>query len=568
MSRHQRIGTPGASSGNDIALAFEIVRARWKTVAAVTIAAMAACSVYVFVLASPRYEATALVVYQVPEIATNPTQGLLPSSGLTNENISTLIGITTSSDIVDRAAKSAKVTPQQLRASVRVAPAGDSSIIEFSAISSDAKLAAKLANAWAKALVDDRRAKVTAALNDRIARKEARRKGLAASKPKAGTADAESLAALDEEVAGLEDDRDSWSKALSVGNRAEVPFAASWPKPLLSLAAVLVIGLGAGIGVALLRDRIDDIVSVDELPLLPLPVTGRVPLAAGAAKGQPLRPDSIDPMVSDAFAALASRVMLGHEGDDALMIQVVSPRSGDGKSSVAANLAAALAQSGRRVVLVDADMRNSSQGRVFPVLQGRLGLSDVLTRRAELEQALTLVSPNLAAVGAGAQTQHASLLLASVAFRQLLGRLASISEVIVIDAPPLLAVNDALAIAPAVNHSLVVVRIGATSHEDIAVVEQRLAAGGGTTRSIVAVGVDRPETYGYDGANVVPVKRPAPASFPSGPGGGGGGAHPGAQHGAQPQSGPPPVAMPQNPASHVRMPQSPQGPPSGAAGVG
>jgi capsular exopolysaccharide synthesis family protein len=180
------------------------------------------------------------------------------------------------------------------------------------------------------------------------------------------------------------------------------------------------------------------------------------------------------------------------------VILVTSARSGEGKSSVAANLSSALALGGRRVVLVDADMRRPTQDVVFPMLQDRPGLSQVLTRGAELESALTLVAPNLAAIASGPRHSNASVLLASVAFRQMLERLAQISEVIVVDAPPVLAVKDALAIAPAADQVLLVARVGASDVAEVNEAHGYIASAARTPQSMVLMGTERPQGYGYD----------------------------------------------------------------------
>jgi hypothetical protein len=143
-------------------------------------------------------------------------------------------------------------------------------------------------------------------------------------------------------------------------------------------------------------------------------------------------------------------------------------------------------------------MRRPTQDQVFTMLQNRPGLSQVLTRGAELETALTLVAPNLAAIASGPRHANASVLLASVALRQMLDRLAQISEVIVIDAPPVLAVNDALAVAPAANQILLVARQNSSDLNEVSEAHKRLVGAAQTPQSMVLVGTDRPEGYGYD----------------------------------------------------------------------
>jgi hypothetical protein len=157
------------------------------------------------------------------------------------------------------------------------------------------------------------------------------------------------------------------------------------------------------------------------------------------------------------------------------------------------------------------------------MLQNRPGLSQVLTRGAELEAALTLVAPNLAAISSGPRHTNASVLLASVAFRQTLDRLSQISEVIVIDAPPVLAVNDALAVAPAANQVLTVARVGTSDLGEVNEAHARLTGAAQTPQAMVLVGTERPQGYGYDqelrSTGRVAMPGPAPQATPVRPGG-------------------------------------------------
>lgn len=252
--------------------------------------------------------------------------------------------------------------------------------------------------------------------------------------------------------------------------------------------------------------------------------------------------------------------MLDRVGDtSAHVILVTSARSGEGKSSVAANLASALALGGRRVVLVDADMRRPTQDVIFPMLQNRPGLSQVLTRGAELEASLTLVAPNLAAVASGPRHANASVLLASVALRQMLDRLSQISEVVVIDAPPVLAVNDALAVAPAADQVLLVARVESSDVVEVREAHTRLVSAAQTPQAMVLVGTERPEGYGYDHEMRPSVRAGMPSTAPQASGGAAvNGSSAAAAPQQQQQQPPSSVAGLPAPGARTAVPQSPQ----------
>ena len=515
MNEHQRQGV-------DVSRVLVTIAARWKTVLAITLLAGMAAYGYVTFVAKPVYEASALVTYQTPDRATNPTSGALPSSGVTREDIATLVANATSQEVVAAAATKLGIKPGELRASTRVQAQGEASIVSFIARSGDPKTAADRANAWADAFVADRlggaRRQLDLIVSERQADLTQARRALKRQNPE--DLDPTVVNQAQQALSEARAQRTLWVGALNVSNAAQAPEAAVWPKKTLTLFAALVIGLGIGSGVALLTARVDNRLKGDEFDGLPAPVIGRVPNSPRAPKSSPLGPAMAEPIVADSFAALGSRVMLDRFGDGAHTILVTSARSGEGKSSVAANLASALALGGRRVVLVDADMRRPTQDVIFPMLQNRPGLSQVLTRGAELESALTLVAPNLAAIAAGPRHSNASLLLASVALRQMLERLAQISEVIVIDAPPVLAVNDALAVAPAANHVLLVARVGASDIGEVAEAHSRIASSAQTPQSMVLVGTERPEGYGYDQEMRAPPRIGMPSTAPQAASGG------------------------------------------------
>lgn len=535
-------------AGLDVGQVLGTIGKRWKSVAAITLVAAMAAYGYVTFMAKQVFEATALVTYQVPDRSSNPTGGALPSSGITREDVSTLVANADSEAVIQAAADELAIEPADLRRSVRVQAHGEASVVAFIARDADADAAAERANAWAKAFVAERRAKAEAQLDIAVKQRQgdlARAKATWRAQPR-DDKDPTQVNAAEASLSDAVSNKTLWVNALSVSNGASAPDEAIWPKKTLTMFAAVMIGFGIGSGVALLTARVDNRLKGDDFDSLPAPVIARVPVSPRAPKASPLGPAMAEPIVADSFAALGSRVMLDRYGDGAHVILVTSARSGEGKSSVAANLASALALGGRRVVLVDADMRRPTQDQVFSMLQNRPGLSQVLTRGADLESALTLVAPNLAAIASGPRHSNASVLLASVALRQMLDRLSQISEVIVIDAPPVLAVNDALAVAPAANQVLLVARVNSSDLGEVSEAHQRLVGAAQTPQSMVLVGTERPEGYGYD-QEMRPAARigmppTAPQAAPAAPQAGSNApSHPTSAAGAPP---PPAIGLP------------------------
>ena len=232
---------------------------------------------------------------------------------------------------------------------------------------------------------------------------------------------------------------------------AGLPTSPVSPNRLLILGAALVLGLALGIGLALLRDAMDDglrgaldlQVQADTAVLAQIPrfhrrkrsVTERLVIVRNPSSS-----------VAEAYRNLRTRVlqMAGWRRVNVLLI--TSPGRED-KATVAANLAAALALSGRRVVLLGADLRWGRTHALFG-LPTRPGLAKVVNGDATLADALRWTEvPRLQVLPGGPPSDDPSSLLQSTAFRRLLAQLRSEADFVVIDAPPVLASADTAALA-------------------------------------------------------------------------------------------------------------------------
>src|SRR5262249_28722871 len=147
------------------------------------------------------------------------------------------------------------------------------------------------------------------------------------------------------------------------------------------------------------------------------------------------------------------------QGQGSQVIQVTSPSKGDGKSTMAANLAVSIAQSGKRVLVVDADFRRPRQHHIFG-LAGRVGLATVMAGDAELSTAIPATPvPNLDVLPCGARPTNPAELLTLPRFAELLGELRGRYDFVIVDTPPLLAVSDPSVVAPRVDGVLLTIRV-------------------------------------------------------------------------------------------------------------
>jgi receptor protein-tyrosine kinase len=180
-----------------------------------------------------------------------------------------------------------------------------------------------------------------------------------------------------------------------------------------------------------------------------------------------MRPDDVavvrDPNSIEAEAYRTLRTVLDFVAHDRpfTVLLVTSPRPGEGKSSVAANLAAVVAQSGRKVVLVDGDLRRPQVHRLF-VTGNAFGLSSVLTGEAPLQQCVQRLDTdrNVALLTAGPPPPDPAELLSHERLRLAIESLAGPADLVVIDAPPVLPVADPIILAQVADATLLVATAG------------------------------------------------------------------------------------------------------------
>ncbi|KQR74509.1 protein tyrosine kinase [Burkholderia sp. Leaf177] len=184
------------------------------------------------------------------------------------------------------------------------------------------------------------------------------------------------------------------------------------------------------------------------------------------------------------------------------VIAITSPAPGDGKSFLAANLAALLAESGKRVLLIDADLR---RGRLAHYLgkSSNGGLTELLTGQTDFEMAARETGVNgLHFIGSGAHPPNPSEILTSSRFASLLQAFEKQFDLVIVDTPPLLAVPDAAVIASLAGSTVLVMRSGAHSEKNIADALKKLKRArarivGGVLNAMPAKSGGRKGTYDY-----------------------------------------------------------------------
>jgi capsular exopolysaccharide synthesis family protein len=436
-------GNEGSGAGLGLRDYARIARTYWKFITVVTlvftVAAMAWSSMRPRVYAA---EASAVVV----AAGTESVSSLLAGDTLAKARAKNYKSLAESRLVADNVSASTgvKMTGAELLDSVSVNVPRDTAEIRIHAESSDPTTAQKVADAW------------VAELGKQVQERERASATAAAGQPAPAAVPPLSLVSLD---------------------AATVPTAPVSPGVGLSTASGALMGLLLGYVAALLRHRLDRRVrtAAEVEKLFSVPVVGALPVDSTLQGGNKVlespsrKPGAYghNPAFAEALRELRTNLTFLDVDNPPRIIVVTSSVSGEGKSTIAANLASAMAAAGEDVVVVDGDLRHPSIARIFGVVPG-IGITDILTGKARVDDVLQQRSdlPNLRILGSGRIPPNPSELLSSRAMKQLIGSLSE-RGVVIIDAPPLLPVTDAVLLARVADGAIVVVRAGRTTKEQL-----------------------------------------------------------------------------------------------------
>lgn len=235
------------------------------------------------------------------------------------------------------------------------------------------------------------------------------------------------------------------------------------PRPLFNTALAMLLGLILGVAFAMLQEFLDDrINSPDEArQISAVPALGYVPLVL--REEAPLITDLRGGSTLESYRVLRSNVQFATVDRPICSLLVTSTIPGEGKSVTACNLAVAMALDGRRVILVDADLRRPTVHAKLGLPQQNAGLTNVLLGRRSLESALQETSiPGLRVLAAGSLPPNPAELLNSRAMHQLHEELKEHADVVIFDSPPCLATADAQVLSALVDGVVYVVHLGET----------------------------------------------------------------------------------------------------------
>ena len=424
-----------------------------------------------------------------------------------------------------RVANESDMSPGQLLAATSVTPRIDADILSVSVVDGDPARAAMLATAYAKAFTAYKHELDTRAITQPLSNIEDEQAKLESE----GEQDSAQYRDLESQRLRLQT-----LLTLQGGNSFQVREAGGaaqiQPRPFRNGLIALMFGIVAGFGLAFLREALDTRVrTAEELgERLHAPLLARLP-------EPPKRLASHDKLVmisepasnqAEAFRMLRTNFEFVNLGYSAKVIMVTSAVESEGKSTSASNLAVALARSGKRVVLVDLDLRRPYLEKFFE-LEGHPGLTDVALGHVALDDALVRItvteSPNvprhlgglnghgngpsngkvsglLEVLASGPLPPDAGEFVGTEAVAKIVRELRDRSDFVIVDAPPLLSVGDAMALTSRVEAVIIVTRLKVLKRATVKELRRVLETSQALVLGYVVTGADEDQAYGY-GAN-------------------------------------------------------------------
>ena len=292
-------------------------------------------------------------------------------------------------------------------------------------------------------------------------------------------------------------------RGIQVVDLASLPKQPSSKQSMKIILLGIIGGLGLGLGAALLREYMTQVIESERevASATGLPVLGSVPLAA-PRPGAPVTDSTPtvfvatqDPHSLPADSCRAIRVAIDCQALDhpVKTLLVTSPGMNEGKSTIVANLALAFAESGRRVLIIDADLRRPAMHRALRV-PNEGGLADMLQKGAVWPEGFHRVAQGLEFLPSGIKPHNPAALLSSPHMAKLLQQARERADIVLIDCPPVLAVADSLPLTAQVDGVLLVTRFGVTQRRNAVRAKELLEKVGAHLVGVVVNGLSRRET--------------------------------------------------------------------------
>jgi succinoglycan biosynthesis transport protein ExoP len=485
-----------------------LLRQRWILVTAIVVVPLIAFAVSHSQERLYQASATVLVNEQ------NPAEGVLniqtgavspPDRYAATQAVLARVGAV--AQLAVKAAGASGHTAAGLLANSSVSANPNADLLTFSVTDPDPAVAMKLATAYANAFTVYRRRLDTKTLSGAIADVHRRLDALVAA-GQGGSPLYSRLTGTSRDLEALQTLDASGASAVVVGPAGGATQVQ--PRTTRNVALGFLIGIVLGVGLAFLREAFDTRVrSADELHArLGLPLLGHVPKPDRTPSEARTLATLAEPAgaSAEAFRILKTSLDISRLEHDVGSIVITSTSQGEGKSTTVANLAVILARSGRHVILVDLDLRHPRIDSFFD-LDGQPGLTSVAIGEAELSDALCIVDVHpeppvadagmLEVVRVGVPPPDPGEFLSSSFVTDSLAALAARCDVLLIDAPPMLAVGDAMTIATRTDGLILVAGLNLVRRSNLAETRRVLEACPALKLGFIATGSNRNGAYRY-----------------------------------------------------------------------
>ncbi|MFV0446494.1 MAG: polysaccharide biosynthesis tyrosine autokinase [Planctomycetaceae bacterium] len=333
------------------------------------------------------------------------------------------------------------------------------------------------------------------------------------------------LQLLNGDIAAFKQSTDS--EGFTVTPIAQIRVVTSLKQMIKLVGAGAIAGMCLVFGLAYFREWYDSTVrSSEEIQrAIGVPTLGTIPHFKATANDRHIeaatgissaihyyhRPGSRE---AEAYRSVRTTLFAATKQSGDKVIQISSPEPGDGKSTSAANLAVAIAQSGKRVLIIDADLRRPTVHYLLG-LRGDVGLSEVLRREIAWENAIQSTRiDGLHAMACGQCPHNPAELLSLSGLSQLLRQVRTDYDFILVDSPPILAVSDPCIISPHVDGMLLVVRVGKNKRAALTRTREILETHGVPLYGVLTNDIDL-EVTGYGSGNYSEYYQSPPQSPPS-----------------------------------------------------
>ena len=314
------------------------------------------------------------------------------------------------------------------------------------------------------------------------------------------------------------------SKPVRVLEKAVAPAAPIRPKKAQNILFAGLLGILAGLCLALLQELFDDRINSPEEAerALGLPSLGYIPMIEEEGL-RLIRDISTFSPLMESYRTLRTNINFAAVGSDVKAIVVTSSIPAEGKSTTCANLAMAMALDGKRVVIVDADLRRPSQHKLFKTSSSP-GLTDILVGTHSIEDVMQATKvEGVSIIPAGSPPPNPAELLGSAAMGHFLANIEAIADIVLFDSPPTLAVADGVVLASRCDGVLMVIAYGETKKTSTRQAKEILTRANVHILGTVMNRMVGPSSGYYYGKYYVPTIDTTPLSGSGQNGGNGGG---------------------------------------------